>query len=118
MLNRHMTVQRINMPQPRKYASHAARQAAYHHRREQARQQQLSAKGLPPTPALPSVPGYPRWRQAIEQARLLIEMVNTEMQDYVDERSEQWQESERAETFREQIDSVTEVCAAISGLDL
>ena len=35
------------MPQPRRHASAAARQAAYRSRREQARQGELAAKGLP-----------------------------------------------------------------------
>jgi hypothetical protein len=94
------------MPQPRKHASHAARQAAYHQRTEQARREQLTAKGLPATPAIPTMPGYPRWRQAIEQAHDLLEMVHAEMEDYADQRSEHWQETQQAETLRQQIDDI------------
>jgi hypothetical protein len=106
------------MPQQRKHASPAARQAAYHKRREQATKAQLSLKGLPAVPALATVPGYARWRRAVEQACILLEMVHTEMEDYAKQRSEQWQESERAETFNQQMDDVAESCAQLRDLEL
>jgi hypothetical protein len=106
------------MPQPRKHASPAARQAAYHQRKEQARKEQLTAKGLPATPAIPTIPGYPRWRQAIEQAHDLLEMVHSEMEDYADQRSEQWQETQQAETLRQQIDDISQASDVVSELEL
>lgn len=104
------------MPQPKKHASPAARQAAYHQRKEQARKEQLTARGLPATPAIPTIPGYPRWRQAIEQAQALLEIVHSEMEDYADQRSEQWQETQRAETLRQQIDDLAEARDLVSEL--
>lgn len=106
------------MPQPRKHASPAARQAAYHQRREQARREQLTAKGLPATPAIPTIPGYPRWRKAIEQAHALLEMVQEEMEHYADQRTEQWQETQQAETLRQQIDDLSEARDRVSELEL
>jgi hypothetical protein len=106
------------MPQPKKHASPAARQAAYHQRREQARSEQLKAKGLPATPAIPTIPGYPRWRRAIEQAHALLEMVQEEMEDYAGQRSEQWQETQPAETLRQQIDEVSDARDRVSELQL
>jgi hypothetical protein len=44
------------MPQPKVHASAAERQAAFRARREQVRQIEIAAKGLPP---LPVIPGYP-----------------------------------------------------------
>ena len=109
------------MPQPRKHISPAARQkasvrcghtlclqAAYNQRTEQARREQLTAKGLPATPAIPTIPGYPRWRHAIKQVQALLEMMHSEMEDYADQRSEQWQETQQAETLRQQIDDISE----------
>lgn len=106
------------MPQHRKYDSPAARQAAYHKRTEQAKQEQLSAKGLPTVPAIPTIPGYPRWRRAIEQTRFMLELVHTEMEDYAQERSEQWQETERADIFRQKIDDVEQIRELINELEL
>ena len=41
------------MPQPKLHASEAARQAAFRLRREQSRQAELAAKGLPALPRSP-----------------------------------------------------------------
>jgi hypothetical protein len=117
-MNHHMMVQESPMPQPRKYASPAARQAAYHQRTQQARREQLSAKGLPTTPAIPTMPGYPRWRRAIEQAQSLVKMVHYEMEEYADQRSEQWQETDRAEILRQQIEDVSEAHGKLDELQL
>ena len=45
------------MAQERKHANPAQRQAAYRKRCEAARQQQLSTRGLPPLPAIATLPG-------------------------------------------------------------
>ena len=106
------------MPQPKKYATPAARQAAYHQRQQQARRRQLEAKGLCAVPALATVPGYPRWRQAITQSSTLLELVQLEMEDYADQRSEHWNETERADTFRQQIEDVAAAYEQVNELDL
>ena len=93
------------MPQPRKHGSHAERQAAYRCRCELARQQQLTAKGLPPTPALPTVPGRRRWHAALKQAVDLVEMVLQEREQYFDDRSETWQQGNQGDEFQEEIDA-------------
>jgi len=101
------------MPRPRSYASHAARQAAYRRRQQQARAAELRAKGLPPLPAIPSMPGDARWRQALAHAQLLLSSVLDEMQAYFDDRSETWQEGDRGATFQERIDAVQECVDAV-----
>jgi hypothetical protein len=98
------------MPQPKIYESHAQRQNAYRKRREQARHLQMAAKGLPVLPALPTVPGWARWNQAMGNMYELMTLVQDEMQTYFEERSEQWQESERAEVFQELVEALTNLC--------
>ena len=104
------------MPQERKHASSAVRQAAYRARREQARQVELAAKGLPALPRIPTLPGWPRWNASFTAAHALIADSLVEMQDYFDDRSESWQESERGEAHQEKIESVEAVVDALSTL--
>ena len=95
------------MPQPRKHDSHAKRQAAYRQRQAQALAEQLQQQHcLPPLPVIASIPGWPRWRQAMAAVERHMQSVEAEMQDYYDERSERWQESERAEEFEQKLDEL------------
>jgi len=104
------------MPQPKQHASAAARQAAFRARRDQVRQTELAAKGLPALPSIPSIPGWPRWKASFKAAHQLIAESLSEMQDYFDERSENWQESPRGEDHQEKIASVEAVQDALSDL--
>lgn len=104
------------MPQPRKHASPAARQAAYRARCQQAHQEQLQARGLPTLPAIPTLPGTARWQAALAQAHHLLEAICTEMQTYADERSDAWQQSERAQEFTERLDALEAIHEAIEAL--
>jgi hypothetical protein len=104
------------MPQPRRYVSAAARQAAYRARCQQARQVELAAKGLPSLPSLPTLPGWPRWKASFRAAQELLTDTLNEMQDYFDERSESWQESERGEQHQERLASVEAVLEAMEDL--
>ena len=104
------------MPQPRKHASGAARQAAFRARREEARQVEVAAKGLPSLPAISSMPGWTRWNASLKAAHELIADTLGEMQDYYEDRSERWQESERGETHQEKTSSVEAVFEALGDL--
>ena len=104
------------MPQPKLYASHAQRQSAYRLRCREATEKQLRDKGLPALPAVSTIPGATRWRQAITNATELLSMVANEMESYFDDRSEVWQESERADTFRERLDAICEVREMVADL--
>src|SRR5689334_3408779 len=95
------------MPRSRTYASAAARQAAYRARSQQARQDALRAKGLPPLPAIATLPGWARWNASLTAAHALLEQVSQEMQTYFDERTDTWQESERGEQFTQRQEAVT-----------
>jgi len=102
------------MPQPQKYASHAARQAAYRLRCRQARANEQAQRGLPALPSVPTLPGTARWQAALSSAQLLLETVQAEMQAYFDERSEAWQEGERGQQFMGRQEALE---AALSSLE-
>jgi hypothetical protein len=104
------------MPQPKCHASAAARQAAYRKRCDSARRVELASKGLPSLPAISTMPGWSRWNASLNAARELVERAVEEMQEYFDERSEEWQESERAEEHQEKIDSIQTLLDAFGEL--
>ena len=97
------------MPQPKKYANRAQQQAAYRKRCAEALHLQMRAKGLPALPAIPAMPGTARWRAAASMAHELLTTICDEMQAYADDRSEQWQESERANELTERLASIEEI---------
>jgi len=101
------------MPQPTKYPNAAARQAAYRARREQALCEQAQQRGLPPLPALPTLPGTARWNAALTLAHRLLEEVSQQMQTYFDERSLAWQEGERAQDFTARLEAIEAVHEAL-----
>ena len=96
------------MPEIRRYASNAARQAAYRRRVADQRRAELAVQGLPALPAVAVIPGHPRWRALIAQAHVLLETVQREMAAYHADRSAGWQESERGEGFQERLQEVEE----------
>ncbi len=102
------------MPQPRKYPTHAARQAAYHKRCQDARKQELTDRGIPALPAIPTIPGAARWAAAMQKAQTLLDMVAAEMQDYSDDRSEAWQEGERGVAFQERLTAIEAICSDLA----
>jgi len=81
-------------------ATNAQRQAAYRIRRRAIIDEILSQRGLPPLPAISTIPGWPRWKEAIARIAYQMQMVETEISDYYDQRSDQWRESERADQFQ------------------
>jgi hypothetical protein len=104
------------MPQPKLHVSAAARQAAYRKRTEKARRAVLASKGLPALPAIPTMPGCSRWNASIAVAYELISTTLGEMQNYLDDRSERWQESDRADEHRDRINSVEAAMDALAEL--
>jgi hypothetical protein len=105
------------MPQNKKYPSDAQRQAAYRRRTVQAREAQLAARALPILPAIPTLPGYVRWKAMLNQARVNLHGVTTEMQNYYDERSQSWQESERGDGFVEHMEAIRDVLDSLDDLN-
>ncbi len=104
------------MPQPAKYPNAAARQAAYRARREQAIREQAKQRGLPALPPLPTLPGTKRWSAALTMAYRLVEEVGEQMQTYFDDRSETWQDSERAQEFIDRLEGVEAAREALDAL--
>ena len=98
-----MPKQRIN---PDRVLTPAEKQRAYRERQAQARLKELQQKGLPPAPAVPSIPGTRRWAALIEQGRSAFATALEEMQGYYDDRSEEWQESDKGEQFQERMDAL------------
>lgn len=78
------------MPRRRKYQTNGERQAAYRGRCAQAT-----------FGSIPSVPGLRRWKAMIKAASALLEGATTEMQDYFDQRTDTWQESQVGESLLE-----------------
>lgn len=102
------------MPTPRKYNNPAERKAAYRHRCRQALAALGERKGLPASAPIPTIPSYPRWNAVLASARALLNMARDEMEVYTDERSEAWQDSERAQQM---VDNITAIEEALSALD-
>jgi hypothetical protein len=96
------------MPQPRKYATRSLQQAAYRERQAHAVEDLLTQKGLPALPAIPTLPGHHRWSAMICQAHSLLQSAAKEIQNYHDERSEAWQEGERAEALLARLELIQE----------
>jgi len=104
------------MPTPRRYDNRAQQQAAYRQRLAHARTQEQRSKGLPPLPPIATMPGTRRWEAMTQQAVLLLQTVQEEMQDYCDERSEVWQESERGDDMTERLRAVEDAVTAIEAI--
>ena len=105
------------MPRARKYESRAAQQAAYRERLAASQAALLATKGLPPLPAIASLPGSARWRAMLLQARLLLESAAQEMEHYVEDRSDSWQESCAGEAMLERVERLQEVIAALEAIE-
>jgi hypothetical protein len=97
------------LPQKRHHASAAHRQAAYRQRTAQAHQAQLQAKGFPPLPAPANLPGESRWKALCTTALAHLNEARDEMTTYYGQRSQAWQESDRAQAFQERIDALEEL---------
>jgi hypothetical protein len=105
------------MPQPRKYGTRAEQQAAYRNRRVASDRALLAQKGLPPLPAIPTMPGNARWSAMIAQAHTLLSEAVIEMQSYHDDRSEQWQASAKAEELLAKLEQLQETMDQLQSLE-
>src|SRR5665213_325653 len=106
------------MPTPRKYEGGAARQRAYRERALAGRLAERELKGLPLAPAIPTMPSAARWRAMIAQARAMLCQAEREIQDYIDDRSESWLESERAERLEECQQAIEEVIDSLQTIPI
>jgi hypothetical protein len=92
------------MPTPRKYPTSAERQAAYR-RRCSLRNSQYQ-QSTPPV----------HYRTMKANLMRLLQTASSQLTSYTGQRSEAWQESERAEQLSEIADSLQEVAAALAEL--
>jgi len=106
------------MPTPRQYATDADRQRAYRERSKQAVKDLAGSKGLPTLPALATMPGKARWTALQEQARAALETLRDELQAYHDDRSEQWQESDRAALYQDAIGQAENALSEVDSITL
>jgi hypothetical protein len=104
------------MPQQRQYPDNAAKQRAYRARQVLTRRAEQQARGLPPAPSLPTLPSRARWQALLAQARLCLETARDEMPAYYDDRSEAWQQGERAATLQDHLDSLGQALDALDAL--
>ncbi len=95
------------MPQKRKYENDGARQAAYRHRKAEARKQELADPRLPSLPALSNMPSTVRWNTGIRQCCVLLALIRDEAAAFYDDRSETWQEGGRGEIHAERVETLT-----------
>jgi hypothetical protein len=102
------------MAQRQLHASHAQRQAAYVQRKAAAQREQLAAKGLPPLPAINTIPGEVRWKALVDQAAWGLQTAASEMEDYFDGRSDSWKEGERGEAFQERLDELIAILESVT----
>ena len=103
------------MPTPRRYESHAQRQAAYRQRVAEARTALPQPGSPPPRLPLSSAPGWHRWKALAQHALQSLQVVQEEMEAYYDLRSESWQASERGEDFTDRLAAVEEAVTALDG---
>jgi hypothetical protein len=96
----------------------AERQRAYRERQKQARTVELEAKGLPSLPKIATLPGTTRWRALVEAARTQLETARDEMESYAAERSEAWQDSDKAEQHRAHIETIEAALGTLDELEL
>ena len=106
------------VPTPRKYESNAARQKAHRAGKAQAIKEQLAAKQFPGAAPIPTIPSMTRWKALHSNAQAALEAMQDEMQAYYDERSEQWQESDKGQHFQDLLDQTEQARAGVDELDL
>ena len=106
------------MTPPRQYETNADRQRAYRQRANQTRISERTEKGLPAAPPIPTMPGKARWQGMVKNAKAALNTAIEEMQAYYDERSERWQESERANQMLQNIEELQEIVSNFDTIEL
>ena len=104
------------MPQQRLHPDNAEKQRAYRARQADARRDEQQAKGLPAAAPIPTLPSRPRWHALVAQARLSLETARDEMQAYHDDRSEAWQQGERAAALQDHLDALAQLLDDLDAL--
>lgn len=95
------------MPQPRKYEDAAAKQRAYRARRQAEQLQQ---------PA--TAPTYQKWRKALLQASSILQATQQDIDEWMQQRSDRWQDSERGAEMQEDCDELAGMVETIATLHI
>ena len=103
------------MPLPKVFANNAERQRAY---RMRQKQKPKSEPVAPRKASINSMPSTARWKSLREQAMSALQSLQEEMQAYLDDRSEAWQESERGINFQDKIETVEDAASAVHGIEI
>lgn len=98
------------MPRTRKYKTNSERQAAYRRRCVQAANIPQALKPIP------SLPGRRRWKAMVKSASVLLDCATREMQDYFEQHSEAWQESQAGEAINEMLELVQDALATLEDI--
>jgi hypothetical protein len=104
------------MAQEKIHSNQAERQRAYRARQAEQRAKELNRKNLPALPKIAAMPGTARWNALIGVAVESLQAVRDEMQNYAGERSETWQESDKAEEFNDRLSAVEEILGLLEEL--
>lgn len=72
---------------------------------------------MPDLPPISTMPGEKRWWTMLCEATALVQMVLDEREAYYGDRSEEWQESDKGETFQERTTTVQEALDALEAID-
>jgi len=91
----------------------AARQQRFRKRQQEARQCEQRKKGLPPMPAISTIPGTARWGATLRSAEALLSQAVEEMAAYYDERSECWQEGDAGVEHAERQEALESVLSEL-----
>lgn len=107
------------MGRARMHCNQAAKQAAYRQRRAQASQRAAAVAphltlAVVALARVPATPGHHRWQRLLRQTQAVLETVTSEMQEYYEARSEQWQEDDRGTAFLTRCEALEEVVAALN----
>jgi hypothetical protein len=105
------------MPTPKRHENAAARQQAYRERRKLGRLSSLSSRNLPLASAIAAIPSTARWKELRRQAEAALKTLLDEMENYQDQRSENWQEGDKGQAFQEVIDRAEEALDAVRNID-
>ncbi len=82
------------------------------------RQRQQKAMDGVPAPAGPcNIPPERRWATLRAQARAALQTLLDEMQAYHDDRSDDWQESDRGAAMAERLDALETVISDLDGIE-
>ena len=95
------------MGRPRVYDTPAARAKAWRDRH---------AQDAPAT--RPGAPGYAKWRNVIQEAYALLSATYDELDAWMKERSERWQESDRAGDLDADRDKLWEIIDGLEALSI